>query len=155
MRDPRGKRNASWLLAALLCTAACGGDSPAQPDPAVTLAIESPLEMPFRGAGGPGAEPISISFQWTVVVSATDEVTVLAVRTELRETASSARLEAASGPAAFNGRLSPRTNARFRQSVSAPWPSSLYPGEWRGTTSVDVLHAGGRTETVTTAFSFR
>ena len=40
------------------------------------------------------------------------------------------------------------------QGTAGTFASALYPGEWRGTTSVDIRHPSGRSETLRQAFSF-
>ncbi len=149
-------RTAAALLALIWLTG-CDGDSPAQPDSLVTLAVTSGKEMPFHGPAGPGTEPMSITFQWTVAltVAGGPGVTVRAIRTELREPNYAGRLSVATGPEAFNGRISPGGILLVPQSSSGLFSSALYPGQWEANASVDVLHPNGKAETLQTAFSFR
>jgi hypothetical protein len=154
---PGLRHKTAAALVALAWLAGCDGDSPARPDSVVSLRVASTRQMPFHGPAGPGMEPMSISFQWTVTLTAAGGpgVTILAIRTELREPGFAGRLEVATGPEAFNGHLGPGGTLLVPQSSGGFFSSALYPGQWEGTASVDVLHPNGRAETIETAFSFR
>jgi len=149
-------RHAAPFAIALIWLSACGGDPVARPDPVVTLRISQPLKMPFHGPGGPGRGPIFISFQWTVTLSSDRgrEVTVLGIRTELREAISSTSLAVAVEPEALTSPLRFWEPLVVPQGTAGTFASALYPGEWRGTTSVDIRHPSGRSETLRQAFSF-
>lgn len=131
--------------------AGCGSQEVA--DAPVAVAIRSPAEMPFHGPMGPGTEPISIDLRWTVVITATGgECQVGAVRTQLTERTSGTVRTTEGGPL---GHLSGLGTLELPQRVSGLFPSSHYPGEWTGVTTVEVLHASGRSETLSVAFTFR
>lgn len=148
----------NMTLLALLCSGffACDRESPAQPDSVVTLTITSTQEIPFHGPAGPGTEPISISFQWTVVLTAAGGpgATVRAIRTELREPNSPSSLAVVMGPEAFSGSLRPGVPLQVVLSAAGFFSSALYPGQWQGNASVDLVHPSGRAETLQVAFSF-
>jgi hypothetical protein len=150
-------RHATTIAFAVFWISACGGDSVTRPDPVVTLTIAQPRQMPFHGSGGPGTEPISISFEWTVGLSSTGgrEVTVVAIRTELRESVSSASLAVAAGPENVPHPLRSWEPVVVPQRISGAFSSALYPGQWQGTTSVEIVHPSGRSETLRSTFSFR
>src|SRR5262245_66321900 len=82
---PRVKRVGRYLVVALApCVApGCGTSG----EPVVTAEITSASKMPFHGPGGPGSEPMSITFTWTVVVrsAAGPECQVDRIATELSE----------------------------------------------------------------------
>ena len=139
-----------------LTFAGCGGETPGQPDSTVSVGVTSRLQMPFHGPNGPGAEPMSISFQGTVALDAAGGpgVTIRAVRTELREPRYAGALVAETG-SAFDGRLRPDGTLLVPQTASGFFDSALYHGQWEGTVTVDVVHPGGRAETLRTAFTFR
>lgn len=151
--------NGGKTLLALLCSGffACDRELPAQPDSVVTLTITSAREIPFHGPAGPGTEPISISFQWTVVLTTAGGpgATVRAIRTELRESNGPSSLAVATGPEAFNGSLRPGVPLQVVQSAAGFFNSALYPGQWQGNASADIVHPSGRAETLQGAFSFR
>lgn len=147
-----------FLCSALL---ACGRESPVQPevpaDSVVALAITDVREIPFHGRGGPGSEPMSINFMWTVVLAtpAGPGATVLAIRADLRESGSGTSL------AAFKSGLPPDPSVRpgvpleIQGGAAGFFDSALYPGKWRAHVSVDIAHRSGRVETLQAAFSFR
>ena len=154
---PRAERRRALAAAlAVLTFGGCGGETPARPDSAVSVGVTSRLAMPFHGPNGPGAEPMSISFQWTVVLAAAGGpgVTIRAVRTELREPRVARALIAETG-STFDGRLRPDATLLVPQSAGGFFDSALYPGQWEATVTVDVVHPGGRAETLRTAFAFR
>ena len=144
-----------WGVAAIsagLFAAACGSGE--QADGSIRLMIRAPVQMPFHGPGGPGTEPMYIAFNWTVAVAAAEgaDSVVGRVRTRLTERASGAVLTA-DGDAV--GSLGAGAEVELRQQASGPFPSSLYPGDWLGVTTVEVSHRSGRLETVSTSFTFR
>ncbi len=146
------------LTAMGLAWAGCGGGRPdagVKPDAVVRVAVTSPTEMPFHGPGGPGTEPMYIGFTWTVAVTASEgaDSQVGTVRTRLVESASGTVLPAEGGPL---GTLAGGSTLELAQGASGFFPSSLYSsGKWSGTTTVEVIHGGGRSETLTATFSFR
>ena len=110
--------------------------------------------MPFHGPGGPGTEPSYLSLTWTVAVTAAGgaDSQIGIVRTRVTERVSGTVLTAEGGPL---GLLSGRGKLELPQQVSGLFASSLYPGDLTGITTVEVLHASGRSETLTAAFAFR
>jgi hypothetical protein len=144
-----------WSVVAMsagLMVAACG--SGGQPDGSVRLTVNAPVEMPFHGPGGPGTEPMYISFNWTVVVAASEgaDIVVGPVRTRLIERASGAVLTAEGGPV---GNVPAGAKVELRQQTSGTFLSSLYPGDWLGVTTVEVSGRNGTLATVSTSFTFR
>ncbi len=140
------------LAAASLAAWSCG--APSQPDTVVALTIASPSQMPFHGPHGPGTEPMYIAFNWTVVLTASgggnDDVGM--VRTRLVDSLSGTVLNTENGPL---GSLAGRGRLELPQQAGRFFPSSLYPGDWSGTTTAEILHRDGRSETLTATFSFR
>jgi hypothetical protein len=138
------------LIALCLAIAGCGSEDEAL----VTVAISAPVEMPFHGPSGPGTEPMYIGFTWTVVVSAAGgpDSYVGMVRTQVTEKTSGTVLTGEDGPL---GTLSGGGRLEVKQGASGFFSSSLYPGDWTAVTTVEVTHAGGRSETVSTSFGFR
>ena len=135
--------------------AGCGSQDPPQvADAVVAVAIRSQVEVPFHGPLGPGTEPISIDLRWTVVITATGgaECQVRAVRTLLTERSSGTARTTEGGPLGY---LPGWGTLELPQRVSGFFPSTHYPGEWTGVTTVEVLHASGRSETLSAAFTFR
>jgi hypothetical protein len=131
---------------------ACG--SGGQSDAIVGVTVQAPMEMPFHGPGGPGTEPMYISFDWTVVISASEgsDGQIGTVRTLLTERVSGGVLVAEASPMAS---LRGGEKVELKQQASGTFPSALYPGDWTGVTSVEVTHISGRQETVSTSFRFR
>ena len=84
------------LLLALCAPTGCGGAG----DPVVTVEVTSRSKMPFHGPGGPGSEPMSITFMWTVVVRSTEgpDCQVDRIATELSEPQSRTVLTAETEP---------------------------------------------------------
>jgi hypothetical protein len=142
------------LLSIGLCLAAAGCGSQEAAEAPVGLAISSPFEFPFHGPHGPGTDPIYIGFSWTVVVSAGagPESRIGMVVTRVTERTSGAALTTEDGPL---GTLSGGGRLEVEQETSGFFPSSLYPGDWTAVTTVEVTHASGRSETVSTSFRFR
>lgn len=142
------------LLLIVLCLAVAGCGSQEDAEALVGVAISSPVEMPFHGPSGPGTEPMYIGFSWTVVVSAAGgrESQIGMVVTRVTERTSGTVLTAEDGPL---GTLSSGGRLEARQGASGFFSSSLYPGDWTGVTTVEVLHATGRSETLTTSFAFK
>jgi len=138
------------LIGLCLAAGGCGSED----EPVVSVAISSPVEMPFHGPGGPGTEPMYIGFTWTVVVSATGgpESYIGMVRTQVTEKTSGTVLTDEDGPL---GTLSGGGRLEAKQGASGFFSSSLYPGAWTAVTTVEVTHAGGRSETLSTSFAFK
>jgi hypothetical protein len=111
------------------------------------------MAMPFHGTNGPGREPISIAFSWTVVVTASEGAStrVAAVRTEIRERMSGTVVVRETFPARD---LPPAGELRLEEQSGGSFPSALYPGDWAGVTTVQLAHSSGASETLTAAFSF-
>jgi hypothetical protein len=130
---------------------ACGSQE--SPDAALALSISAPAEMPFHGPHGPGTEPIYVTFSRRVVVtvSAGTESRISLVRTRLSERASGEALTAESDPTATPGG---GEKLELVQRASGTYPSSLYPGDWMGVTTLDVSHGSGRVETLSASFVF-
>jgi hypothetical protein len=143
-------RSLPVLIASCLAIAGCGSEDEAL----VAVAISSPMEMPFHGPGGPGTEPMYIGFTWTVVVSAAGgpDSYIGTVKTQVTERTSGTVLTDEDGPV---GTLSSGGRREVKQGVSGFFSSSLYPGDWTAVTTVEVTHAGGRSETVSTSFGFK
>ena len=95
-----------------------------------------------------------ISFTWTVVVAASGgaDSRIGAVRTQLTERTSGTVLTAERDPARS---LRGSEKLELTQQASGTFPSSLYPGDWLGVTTVEVAHGSGRLETLSTSFRFR
>lgn len=151
-RDGRVRFWSVVAVGAGLMLAACGPGE--EPDGSVRVTVTAPLQMPFHGPGGPGTEPMSIAFNWTVVVAASEaaDSVVGPIRTRLTERASGAVLTADGGAV---GNLRAGAEVELSQQASGTFPSSLYPGDWQGVTTVEVAHRSGRLETVSTSFTFR
>jgi hypothetical protein len=111
------------------------------------------MAMPFHGTNGPGREPISIAFSWTVVVTASEGAStrVAPVRTEIRERMSGTVVVRETFPARD---LPPAGELRLEEQSGGSFPSALYPGDWAGVTTVQLAHSSGASETLTAAFSF-
>ncbi len=139
------------LVAVAASLAACG-DSVA-PDAVVALRVVSPLAMPFHGTNGPGREPISITFSWTIVIAASDGAAtrVAVVRTVLTERKSGAEVVRETFPSRD---LPPGGELRLEEQSGGSFPSALYPGDWAGVTTVQLAHGSGAAETLTASFSF-
>lgn len=152
----------SMTLLTLVCSGllACGRESPAQPevaaDAVIVLTIASIQEMPFHGPGGPGTEPMSITFRWTVVLTTPGGpgAMVRAIRTELRESNSETPI-VAPDPGPLDRTLRAGVPLELPLSAAGLFNSALYPGRWEGRVSVDIVHLSGRQETLQTTFSFR
>jgi hypothetical protein len=143
---------AGLAVIALVTSLAACGDSVA-PDAVVALRIVSPVAMPFHGTNGPGREPISINFSWTVVIAASEGAAtrVAVVRTELTERKSGTVVVRETFPSMD---LPPGGELRLEEQSGGSFPSALYPGDWAGVTTVQVAHGSGAAETLTAAFSF-
>jgi hypothetical protein len=124
------------------------------PDAVIAVQVVSPTTMPFHGPSGPGTEPISITFRWTVVITASAGTTsrVAVVRTELTERHSGKVLALTTFPASDS--LPGGGELQLAEATSGFFQSSLYPGDWAGVTTAQVAHASGAAETVTASFSF-
>ena len=142
----------SWALVVLAASLAACGDS-VTPDAVVGLRIVSPLAMPFHGPQGPGGEPISIDFRWTVVIAASEGAAarVTVVRTVLTERRSGAEVVRETFPSRD---LPPGGELRLEEQSGGSFPSELYPGDWAGVTAVQLAHASGAAETLTASFAF-
>jgi hypothetical protein len=90
----------------------------------------------------------------TVVVAASEgaDSMVGPVRTRLTERASGSVLTAEGGSV---GNLRAGAEVELSQQASGTFPSALYPGDWRGVTTVEVSHRSGGRETISTSFAFR
>jgi hypothetical protein len=126
-------------------------------DSFVVLTISDIREMPFHGRGGPGSEPMSITFRWTVVLATAmgPGATVRSIRADLRESSSG------TSTVVPEARLPPDPFVRagipleIECGTSDFFSSALYPGKWRAHVSVEIVHPSGRVETLGAAFSFR
>lgn len=139
-----------FLIGLCLAAGGCGSGD----EPLVRVAITSPIEMPFHGPGGPGTEPMYIGFTWTVVVSASGGPGsyIGMVRTQVTEKASGVAMADEDGPL---GSLSGGGKLEVEQGASGFFSSSLYPGDWTAVATVEVRHADGRSETVSTSSTFK
>jgi len=121
------------VLALALSAVACTSDGP----PVISAEVSLVQKMPFHGPGGPGTEPMSITFSWTVVVTARDssDCVVRRIGTRLSEPVSGEAVEAESLPA----RTLPDGQAvEIPQQESGFFPSVLYTRPWSGVTDVEV-----------------
>ncbi len=141
-------------LAALVGLVGAGCMPDEGTDRVVAVAIRSPVEMPFHGPNGPGTEPIYIDFSWTVVVTTSGlrDLRAGLARTRLTEAATGVVLTTEDGPL---GTVPSGGEVELRQHASGVFPSSRYPGDWRGVTTVEISGTGGRSETLTASFTFR
>ena len=134
----------------------CGPVGPTLEDPEsrVTVAVKDTREMPFHGPGGPGSEPMSITFFWTVVVSASNGrgVAIESIETRIREPREAVPLVASSARTGF---LTPGQDLEVVQSAGGFFSSALYPGSWDGAAAVRVRHPNGRREEINLDFRFR
>ncbi len=122
-------------------------------DPVVTAEITAGSKMPFHGPGGPGSEPMSITFMWTVVVKSTEgfDCQVDRVATELSEPESRTVLSAETEPHE-SGRLRGGGTAQFPQQQGGFFSSALYSRPWNGRTRVDVTCPSRGTDQIEVAF---
>ena len=137
------------LALALCASSSCGTAG----DPVVTAEITSGAKMPFHGPGGPGSEPMSITFMWTVVVKSTEgpDCQVDRIATELSEPESRTALSAETEPRE-SGRLRGGGTAQFPQQQGGFFNSALYSRPWNGRTRVDVTCPGSRTDQIEVRF---
>ncbi len=113
--------------------------------------------MPFHGRGGPGSEPMSITFRWTVVLATAmgPGATVRAIRADLREPGSGTSLDVPEPRLPPDHSVRPGAPLEIQCGTSGFFNSALYPGKWRAHVFVDIAHHSGRVETLQAAFSFR
>jgi hypothetical protein len=121
----------------------------------VAAEVSDITKMPFHGPGGPGSEPISITFMWTVVVHSSGSAgcSVTRITTQLVETVSGSTLVAESDPSP--GALPEEGTTKFQQSQGGFYPSALYDRVWQGHTVVEVECSGGLTEQAEADFTIR
>ncbi len=141
--------NCLVLALALYAPVGCGTAG----DPVVTAEVTSASKMPFHGPGGPGSEPMSITFMWTVVVRSTEgpDCQVDRLATELSEPESRTVLTAETEPHEA-GRLRGGGMARFPQQQGGFFNSALYSRPWNGRTRVDVTCPSRQTDHIEVAF---
>jgi hypothetical protein len=135
------KRVGKYLVLALAPWVApgCGTSG----EPAISAEITSASKMPFHGPGGPGSEPVSITFTWTVVVRSAEgpDCQVDRIATELSEPQSGTVLTADTEPHE-GGRLRGGGAVEFPQGQGGFFNSALYSRPWNGRTQVDVTCPG-------------
>jgi hypothetical protein len=126
----------------------CGGSNVS---PVLTAEVVAAGKLPFHGPSGPGSEPISITFSWTVVVRSAQgpDCEVDRVMSELSEPQSQRVLSAATE----GGRLPGGGTAQVPQQQAGFFDSSLFARPWNGHTRVDVTCPHGVTAHVEAAFT--
>ena len=139
-----------------LSLARCGASVQSQ-DPVVSAAVRSPEEIPFHGPGGPGTEPMSISFRWTVILTASDggEATVGLIHTQVRERQSGEILTIETGPERHGGRLPANGTLEVSQQAGGFFSSSNYPGTWDALTTVEVTYPSRKADKLELSFTFK
>ncbi len=149
-------RSKEAVVILALSLARCGTDAQGR-DPVITAVVGSTQEMPFHGPGGPGSEPMSITFRWTVLLTATDggETRVGLVHTRIRERQSGEVLTVETGPEKHGGRLRPNSTLEVAQQAGGFFSSSLYPGSWDAVTTVEVTYPSGRADRLDVPFAFQ
>jgi hypothetical protein len=137
------------LALALCASSSCGTAG----DPVVTAEVTSGTKMPFHGPGGPGSEPVSITFMWTVVVKSSEgpDCQVDRIATELSEPESRTVLTVETEPHE-SGTLPGGGTVQFPQQQGGFFDSALYPRPWNGRTRVDVTCPSRRTDQIEVAF---
>jgi hypothetical protein len=144
-------RRTGACLALSVLTLGCGASG----RPTFVVEVSDIFKMPFHGPGGPGSEPISLTFMWTVVVhsGAASGCNVGHITTQLVETVSGSTLVAESDPSP--GTLPEEGTTKFKQSRGGSYPSALSDRVWQGHTVVEVNCSGGPTEHAEADFSVR
>jgi hypothetical protein len=142
------RRNVAALALALSSAFGCGHAG----EQVVAAEVGSVSKMPFHGPGGPGSEPMSITFSWTVVVKSTEgpDCQVDRIDTVLSELESKTVLTADTEPGE-SGVLRGGGAAQFRQGQGGFFNSPLYERPWHGQTRVDVT-CSGRSEPIEVGF---
>jgi hypothetical protein len=97
---------------------------------------------------------MSITFFWTVVVSASNGrgVAIESVETRIREPREAVPLVTSSAQTGF---VTPGQDFEVVQSAGGFYSSALYPGSWDGAAAVRVRHPSGRREDINVDFRFR
>ena len=142
----------SWACLALSALAwGCGSSG----TPTVAVEVSDIVKIPFHGPGGPGSEPISLTFTWTVVLHSGSSAgcDVSHITTQLVEAVSGSTLVAESDPGP--GALPEEGATRFKQSQGGSYPSALYTRVWQGHTVVEVKCSGGVTQQAQTDFTIK
>jgi hypothetical protein len=136
------------VLVLALCLGSCGSNGA----PVVTGEVTAVQKMPFHGPGGPGTEPMSITFMWTVVVKATgaSDCVVEAIHTEIREAQSGEAVEADATPSRV---LPDGEPVELPQQQGGLFHSTLYSRPWSGQSQVTVGCAGGEHQEIGIAFT--
>jgi hypothetical protein len=142
------------LAFTVACCAALAVGCERDADSIVSAEVVSVTKMPFHGPNGPGTEPISITFRWTVVLEAHQgpACRIDRIATELSEPVSGTVLNAETEPGS-SGQLSSGQREEFAQSQSGRFDSGLYQRPWTGRTLVEVTLANGRSEQLGVEFA--
>lgn len=136
------KTFATILASTLAVCSSIGCGSSSSPSQVVTAEVVSASKMPFHGPGGPGSDPISITFSWTVVVRSDrgPDCRIERVISELSEPQSRQVLSATT---LRQDRLPGGGRAEVPQQQAGFLDSSLFARPWTGRTHVDVACPGG------------
>jgi len=131
-----------------LCLGSCGSNG----TPVITGEVTAIQKMPFHGPGGPGTEPMSITFMWTVVVRATggSDCVVQSIQTQITETQSGEAVQADATP---NQPLPDGQAVQFPQQQGGFFSSDLYTRPWNGQSQVEVDCTAGGHQQIAVSFN--
>jgi len=131
-----------------LCLGSCGSNA----TPVITGEVTAIQKMPFHGPGGPGTEPMSITFMWTVVVRATggSDCVVQSIQTQITETQSGEAVQADATP---NQPLPDGQAVQFPQQQGGFFSSDLYTRPWNGQSQVEVDCTAGGHQQIAVSFN--